>query len=583
MTKRSHLFRNLATATLCASSVMIANVQAYTVENAAALKSGYPSSMQEWLASPNDYSWNPVNVREGKHPDRPNGVIYVFQNAQDAEDFSPEDSILNDPNYETPDYIPDTAVGYIHWDLDNGSGLFPGIMAISDDFGFKTNNCIMASGDVILVEGGDETKTCSNPQGTGKRFKIVLLQADKPLDLVFNVGQSPLTYDDDVVSINGKILIPDPEDETQLIESEEDVDPFRIYRYIMKWGNGTATNVVTEDRDGVRIKGFGVQLGHYDMDPVTPTVTGAEGATYELNTEGVLVHNLNKPGNLTDFTEVWLANEYATFSPAMYSLTTDSRTSPVGGYWDKNPAGIYPPAIQEPRKIATDDGPMTDNYVDILANQASAISEDFLPGDRNIFGYMLNYGVISGDDVGTLPWALYIDDDGDPATEGDVHAWWDGAAFRWGIDPDRDGNNEGQDIDPNAWRVLTEDELQAIASRPLDEDRVLQPPRYELGVIDDLGGLNVDTYIKLAADFDVATYPQIAVRMTFDQIASDDGPWVANPPEFEFDAPDEGTSTPGGGSSSGCSIGSGGPLDPTLPLLVLAGLAGLGLRRRMRA
>jgi hypothetical protein len=741
---------------------MISNAQAaYTVTGVPAIVSGtaddptlgYPADMQTLLTNPTKYTWNPVNVRLGKHPDRPNGVIYVFENAADAQEFSDGST--------SPDYIPDTAVGYIHWDLDNGSGQFPGIMAITDDFGFKTNNCFMASGEQIPIFDeneeiiGSETKTCSNPQGSGKRFKMVLLRTDAPFDLVFNTATQDLTYSkyDDtglIVNGNGDPIDADGDTLTPDFLSE---DVFRNYRFIMKWGNGTATDVVSvadgtsEKRDGDRISGFGVQLGSYDTDPanLTPFKEFAdsdpgdglfdEGIGYELRLciADAYFNELSgqsQPGTsdcASGFTEVWLENEYATFSPAMYSYTTDKRSSPVGGFWDKNPAGVYAPQIQQDTQIdagtdlydkpdndvwgvdGTHTGQTTTNYFEILSAQA----EDALAGtlQGSYFGYMMNYGVISEGDVGTLPWAAYIDEDGDPATEGDVYAWWDGEAFRWGIDPNSDGNNEGKDIDPMAWMPLSEDELEEIASRPLDEDRVLEPPRYEIGVMDDLGGLNVDTFIKLQspssaeiggetidrAGFDPAKYPQIAVRFTADAIegvpGSEDGPWVDNPPptgeEFfdgisiddvsqkegglnettdfvftvtlsEADAANDviidyttndGTATAGSdytavsgtltfpagttmltqtitvpvigdwrresdetftvdlslgadnkgevvllkhsglgtilnddrGSSSGCSIGTGAPLDPTLPLLVLAGLAGLGLRRRMSA
>jgi len=231
MTNRS-LFRNLATTLLCASSVMIANAQAgYTVTDVPALVSAdatavdfdptdaFPTDMQTWLANPTKYTWNPVNVRLGKHPDRPNGVIYVFENAADADAFSDGST--------TPDYIPDTAVGYIHWDLDNGSGLFPGIMAITDDFDFKTNNCFMASGEQIPTEGGSELKSCSNPQGSGKRFKMVMLRDDAPLDLVFNTTTKDLNY----TNYQADPITDKDGNPTGNYLSE---DIFRIYRFIMK-------------------------------------------------------------------------------------------------------------------------------------------------------------------------------------------------------------------------------------------------------------------------------------------------------------------------------------------------------------
>ena len=750
------LFRNLATTLLFASSVMVASLQAaYTVTGVPAIVSGtaedptpgYPADMQDWLTNPTRYAWNPVNVRLGKHPDRPNGVVYVFENAADAEAFSDGST--------APDFIPDTAVGYIHWDLDNGSGQFPGIMAITDDFGFKTNNCFMASGEQIPIFDeneeiiGSENKTCSNPQGSGKRFKMVLLRTDAPLDLVFNTKTQDLTYskygeDGLIVNGNGDPIDADGDGNTPDYLSE---DIFRNYRFIMKWGNGTATDVVSvadgtvEERDGDRISGFGVELGSYDTDPANQapfkkfndTVPDDglmdEGIGYELRLcIGDAYFNelsgQSQPGTsdcVSGFTEVWLENEYATFSPSMYSYTTDKRSSPVGGFWDKNPAGVYAPQTQHDTMIdagtglynkpsndvwgvdGTHTGQTTTNYFNILDAQA----EDALAGtlQGNYFGYMMNYGVISEGDVGTLPWGIYIDEDGAPETEGDLYAWWDGEAFRWGLNPDRDGNTP----DPRAWTLLTEAELEEIASRPLDENQELEPPRFEIGVMDDLGGLNVDTFIKLQAPsqsdlngvrfdragFDPAKYPQIAVRFTADAIegapGSEDGPWVANPPptgeeffdgisiddvsqkegglnvttDFVFtvtlsqaDAANDviidyttndGTAKAGSDytavsgtltfpagtttltqtitvpvvgdwsresdetftvdlslgtdnkgevvllkhsglgtilnddreSSSGCSIGTGGPLDPILPLLVLAGLAGLGLRRRM--
>ena len=283
MTTKS-LLRNLATATLCASSVMLANVQAaYTVTGVPALVSAdgadpnlldpsvaFPQDMEDWLDNPTQYTWNPVNVRAGNHPDRGDedpsvpDVVYVFENAADAAAFS-------DGTAPYPDYIPDTAVGYIHWALDNRSGLFPGIMAITDDFGFKTNNCFMSSGtdipaveldskynptldengDYIFIEGDTFTKTCSNYRGSGKRFKVVLLQADKNFDLVFNTTKKDLKYtkydSDLIVNGKGEPIDADLDDLTPDYLSE---DIYRTYRYIMKWGNGTATDVATVADNG---------------------------------------------------------------------------------------------------------------------------------------------------------------------------------------------------------------------------------------------------------------------------------------------------------------------------------------------
>ncbi len=145
--------------------------------------------MADWLANPTDFSWNPENVRLGEHPDRSLGVIYIFKTEAAANAWW-------DGTGTPRPGIPDTAVAYIHWKLDNNSGEFPGIMVKTDDYEFKTNNCIMASGTTIpepQTPGGIE-KTCSNPQGSSKRFKLVVLKADEPIDLVFNMTTKSLEY-----------------------------------------------------------------------------------------------------------------------------------------------------------------------------------------------------------------------------------------------------------------------------------------------------------------------------------------------------------------------------------------------------
>jgi hypothetical protein len=93
--------------------------------------------------------------------------------------------------------------------------------------------------------------------------------------------------------------------------------------------------------------------------------------------------------------------------------------------------------------------------------------------------------------------------------------------------------------------LLTDEELAEIASRPLDENQVLDGPRYEIAYTDDLGGLNSDTYIKLGELFDASTKPiantftvRFTAYSTSDAGLADtdpgvaDGPWTldGNPP-----------------------------------------------------
>jgi len=567
------LIRSMATVGLCASAFVTTGVQAaYTVTDMPGVQSGYPANITEWLATPGDFTWRPVNVRPGKHPDRPDGVIYIFPDADYANAWW-------DGTGTMPDGIPDTAVGYVHWALDNGSGEFPGIMGITDDYTFKTNNCLMSSGTEIPVDQDENgiyddnvfiDKTCGNPQGSSKRFKFMVLQADEPIDLVFNTTKQDLTY-------------------SNYDEVDVQDDIFRIYRYIMKWGNGTGTDVIDAakpdgsggtgaaiTRDGDRLVGFSVELGTGVGGAFTPF---ADGTTGDETTDAGIGYELRvcipdkyfnedsgqtTPGTSdcpAGETELWLENEYATFSPSMFSLTTDKRTTPVGGYWDKRPSGIFAPptSLQTHQKIDSGDlayeanvntdgsdygdwvadgqiGQTLTNYYNIRAAQASAATPAFPAG--NIFGYQMYYGVISDGDTGNLPAGIYIDADGDPSTEGKVHAWWDGLNFRWGIDPDMDGVTTGDTDSPDAWSIVDPADLVEMTLRPLDEDQTLPPPRYEIGYMDDLGGLNVDTFIKITETFDVDTYDSFTVRLTAQSTTDaglvpgdpgvDDGPWVVS-------------------------------------------------------
>jgi hypothetical protein len=108
-------------------------------------------------------------------------------------------------------------------------------------------------------------------------------------------------------------------------------------------------------------------------------------------------------------------------------------------------------------------------------------------------------------------------------------------------------------------------------------------PGYFEDVIEDLSNVNTAFAIEVGPDAAPAGVKTMTLRITL----VDTGDQVQPaPPEDGEDAPPEDGSDSGSssGSSSGCSIGNpGAPFDPTLPLLVLAGLAGLALRRRMSA
>ena len=546
---------------------------AITEENADRVKQGYPlkstipdvNTMENWLVNnPDTFALNPVNIRGGFHPDRSDpdelggdyDVVYIFPDAATANAWW--DPTLTDT---PPLTIPDTAVAMVHWVLDNGSGSFPGIMSYSDIDGFKSRNCIMAAGDVIpdpenLTAVLD--KTCSNPQGTSKRFKMNVLIPNVPIDLVYNIEQHPLTYTnyDTLPTFDG-------------IEESG-----RIYRSLTKWHNTTAMDTAAGPRDGVRIAGFRMELGT-GVGSAFASIPDAAGTGLEVDKvlgfelrpcmPDKFLDVLRTPGGtgsnpcvgVLDSAgqelpqEIWLEEEYGSFSPTMYSTIDDKRTAPIGGFWDKNPAGIYPPEIQTLGKLDSGyqpsdadvywdsrvDGALplpgyygatTPNYFDMIVTQAAnvgATTTDTVP-EPNPFGYLAYWGVLSDEsygefgDSGILPQGIYVDDDGIPATESGLLAWWDGAQYRWGIDGSLvDGVVTPEDafapVDP---ALLAQWALSPVVEEP---DFVAYPetgfppgPLYETGVADDLGGINVDYFVYLGRNYDAAVNPTFTIRMT---------------------------------------------------------------------
>jgi len=589
---KSTLIRAMAVAMFSTGMLVSATANAtYTVPNLPAIvgytfsdaapKDGFPLTRSDWVKNPTAYSWNPANAREGKHPDREDGVVYIFKNAEDADAWW--DGITGEP----PVGVPDKAVAYVHWELDNQSGLFPGIMAMTDDIGFQNNNCIMSSGLLIISsETGQPTKkTCDNPPASAKRFKLVILQADQPVDIIFNMTNKDFTYQnydenpDPAIDPNGNSLVVTD-------------DIFRNYRYLMKVGNGTGTDTVAGPREGKRLTGVKVELGY-----TTNQTTGDFSATTNDEMDGLAWetrqcvekrywdiawdHDIGATEYCqAQWREVFLPHEFATFSPGMYASVGDAR-SPLGGYWDLAPAGLdMPPALKIPDVVPTSpdikpqfiqSSVLTDNYLSIAANQAATASPAI---SGNVFGYLMHYGVIADGDPGSIPMGIYKDDDGDASTEGSLYAWWDGSSpsccYRWGI--------QGGPQLQSPWSLVSDTDLAAMMDRPLDENQVLDPPRYEVGYMDDLAGLNMDTFIKITPDFNTTLHKTFTVRLTGLSAAgagTEDGPWVANPADASAFEPDTTTDpvTPvaSDGGSSGFALS-----------WITAGLLGLGLLFRRK-
>ena len=135
------------------------------------------------------------------------------------------------------------------------------------------------------------------------------------------------------------------------------------------------------------------------------------------------------------------------------------------------------------------------------------------------------YGVLSDDsygpygDFGNVSQGIYMDEDGDPGTEGSLIAWWDGSDFRYGIDPDQNGQK-----DANAFTKLDRETLVEYALHPLQEEpdpvtgEFPAPPLYELGLNDDLAGLNVDSFVYLGEGFDLNNHQSFTIRLTANSV-----------------------------------------------------------------
>ena len=216
----------------------------------------------------------------------------------------------------------------------------------------------MASGARIPLPGVKDgiVKDCSNPQGSSKRFKMNVLKPNVPVDLVYNVETAPLTYNN--------------YEEPPTEDGDRDVG--RIYRVLQKWHNATGTDSENEERQGVRVGGFSIELGYGVGDaPNSPNpfvaIPNATSATAGLEPAKPLgfelrecmadhffdvIRNPSSTGKnpctvnqIQDSTgqdlrqEIWLQEEYSTFSPKMYSFPDDKRTIDIGGgFWDKQPA-----------------------------------------------------------------------------------------------------------------------------------------------------------------------------------------------------------------------------------------------------
>ncbi len=507
-------------ATLIAMGATIGTVQAQEVTVTAPALSG----------------WNTENT------------LTVNGTSQNGQTFIYPTTVLRDTD-EAGDSDGTGSVGYISWQLDDGSGREPGIQVVNnlgfDDY--KLKHCIMASG-LRPDENDPDTlvaKSCGDPQSSAKRYKLVATDAGTGVDLVFDTAEQDLTYRD-----------ADPGEDG------------RVYRVFQKLINDTDE----------RIQALRVELGTGTGGTFTPLDPATTDIGFELRPT-IPRTFFGETGDGPDV-EVWDPNEYAVFSPSMFYVGDDPADPEFRfdeGFFDTANAGLFPPDEFEvgdqsqyidSGTAANGDifGATTANYFDLPANQG-AVAE--VPITGTVFGYMLPDS--------QLPTGIYEDEDGDAATEGELVAWWDGNDWRYGQDKD--------------FAIVPDSQLVTWAERPLSEDEVLPGPRYEAALIDDLGSINMDFFIYLGESFDTVNTQTVTMRVIAEPVTgtvagSDEPLWMSSKaPSLESyldDGTDDST-TIGGGGGGGCTIGGNRPFDPLLPGLALAALGYLGLRRRWNA
>ena len=359
------------------------------------------------------------------------------------------------------------SVAYVGWELDDFSGRAPGIQAITDDFAFPVQNCIMASGEREADDfpGTIVPKNCSDAQWSSKRFFLEVTEADTAIDLVFDTGMGVLRYKG----------VKDPsEDGGEAFEEFRETHGVgRIYRVIMKFLNET----------GQRLSGVRVEVGTGVGADFVPLTLEDDGVGFELRQlveRGFFVGNTGAGPR-----SVWDPERFAHFSPKLFHDGTGRFDT---GFFDVQRSGFfYPQSISEgdesAQMIYSGDmlnantgiyGALSQNYFSMFESQGGL--SDLV---ANIFGYFLS-GELS-------PYVIDRHNDGNPLTEGDLTmAWWDGNVWRYGVD-------ENFAEVPTA--VL---EQWAALQLGVDNDNPsVGPERYGSMLADDLSGMNMDVYLKI--------------------------------------------------------------------------------------
>ncbi len=188
----------------------------------------------------------------------------------------------------------------MYWELDNASGRSPGIQVVTDDFDVPTNNCIMASGELESTEfpGTIVPKTCSDGEGSSKRYFLELTTSDVPVDMVFDLGVKDIRYKG--------VKDPSTDGGEELTEFSATYGFGRIYRVIQKVINNT-------DK---RIASYKFELGTGLGDAFVPLTFEEHTVAFEMRP--VVPREFFEGETGAPDITVWNPLRFATISPKMF-------------------------------------------------------------------------------------------------------------------------------------------------------------------------------------------------------------------------------------------------------------------------
>lgn len=468
--------------------------------------------------------------------------------------------------------------GQVYWELDDDSGKAPGIQTVTDDPDFPTNNCIMASGGRPSAD--DPTvmvpKTCSDDDGSSKRYFLEIMHANTPVDMVFDIGTKEIRY---------KGVKSDSDASTG--SGDSDGGPVTVSQFRDEFGFGRIYRVLQKaiNNSDERWVAINVELGHGVGDNFTRVNLEEDGVGFEIRNEVPRPFFDGDTG--APPIKVWNPNRFATFSPKAFDDGVRDRFEP--GFFSDQQAGLFPPAdfeksYDEKRAsfIGSGDELRLDGAYGAITPNYFSLSEvnGIAPG---VFGYMMPDSLI--------PTTISRYDSGVVGSESDaIMAWWDGSNWLYGQKGDENGDNP--------YGIVPETQLTEWANSLLGVDDE-SAPRYASELADDLAGQNMDFFIYIndnilqensAGELE-PKFDNITLRVT--GISADTVPsalgtgtpaWIDNPaPELSSyrTTPSKPVYRSSGGGGGGCSYNANAPFDPTLPLVLIAALGALVTRKRM--